>query len=191
MKTLLPAFFVLIFLTNSKAQTGGLQIGAVATFFGKQQNNYGGELIENFSIKKNISAGGGIQLLSFNAESNLYIPVFATFKLLLPANKIEYFFHIDPGYGIHNYNSSILFDGTNGSFQFDFKNTGGFYLGTGAGVRLKSKASPYINLQYSIYHFKYVATNTDLNELKEDVYTDKRFSTGITITAGIWLHANK
>ena len=191
MKYLLPFIIILIFVAESKAQTGSLQIGPVATFFGKHQNAFGGELIGNVSIQKNISAGAGIQILSFNAEPNLYIPVFATFKLLLPANKIEYFFHVDPGYGIHNYNSSIFFYGTNNSFHYDFKNTGGFYLGTGAGMRLKSKASPYINLQYTLYHLKFVTNMTDLNESKEYIYTNKLFTAGMTITAGIWLHANK
>lgn len=191
MKYIIPFSIILIFASESKAQTSGLQIGPVATFFGKHQNAFGGELIENISIQKNISVGAGIQVLSFNSEPNLYVPVFAKFKLVLPANKIEYFFHVDPGYGIHNYNYNIFYYGPTSNLQYDFKNTGGFYLGTGAGMRLKTKASPYINLQYSMYHLKFVTNMTDLNESKEYVYTDKFFTSGITITAGIWLHANK
>jgi hypothetical protein len=189
-------FFALLFAIISKAQTGSLQIGGVTSFFGhdefgKNESALGGELAANISIQKNISVGPGIQLLKFNSESNLYAPVFATFKLNLPANKVTYFFNADAGYGIHNLHTSFTDTATNGVFKLDFKNTGGFYLSTGAGVKLKGKTAPYINLRYSLYGFKFVTKDTDINQAKEYVYAQRNAARGFTIAAGIFLAERK
>jgi len=190
MRKLIP-FFILILALQSKAQTGGLQAGPVLTFLGKSEKGYGAELIANIPVEKKFSIGAGVRLMKFNSEPNLYTPVFATFKLSVAANKVIYFFNIDPGYGIHSFHNSFIYEAMNGKFQYEFKNSGGFYLGTGAGLRLKSKASPYINLQYSMYGFKYLMKAAELSLLKETGYIDHRVTTGITLTAGIWLHAKK
>lgn len=179
----------------SKAQTGNLQVGAVTTFlgndeFGKNEIGLGGELIGNISIQKNMSIGPGVQLLKFNSEDNLYVPVFATFKFNIPAKKIIYFLHADAGYGIHNSYSSFKDTADNGIFKFDFKNTGGLYFASGAGVRFKGKFAPYVNLQYSLYGFKFETRSNNLSESKEYVYTQRHTARGITITAGILLGKN-
>ena len=141
-----------------------------------------------------MTAGAGVQLLKFDFEPNLYVPVFATFQVSVPAKKIVYFFHIDPGYGIHNYHTGYLVKLQEGNFQVDFKNTGGFYLGTGAGFHLKSKASPYLNFQYSLCSLKLVTKSININDPGDPenvVFIDRGYAAGITITAGIWLHAKK
>ena len=191
MKKLLPIFFILIFTAKLKAQQSSLQAGPVLSFFGHNETGYGGELIANVSIQKILSAGAGIQVLKFEEEPSLYIPAFATFKLLLPAKKVVYFFHVDPGYGFHHNYSSGEEKSMNGDVKFEFKNTGGFYLGTGAGLHLKSKASPYINLQYSIYHLKNLIRTTEVNQSDVTTYMDNHNANSITITAGIWLHPHK
>jgi hypothetical protein len=152
MRKFVPALFILILFQKANAQTGGLQMGPVLSFFGKNEKGYGGELIANVPIQKVLSTGAGIQLLKLGTEPNLYVPVFATFKASIPTNKIIYFFHVDPGYGIHSFHNAFLIEAGNGNFQMDFKNTGGFYFGTGAGLHLKSKASHILtfNIQYII-----------------------------------------
>ncbi len=197
MQKFLPILFALIFSLNSKAQLTSIQAGPVVSFFGRDPivdqnvNNYGGELSANYSINKTISAGAGFQLLKFSNQSNLYAPVFATLKASLPSHKFVYFFHIDPGYVINDYYSSFIEKAGNGDFKFEFKNSGGFYLGTGAGIHLKSKASPYINVQYSMYHVKYLMRLTDISQSQFYDYLDKGFMRGVTITAGLWLDTKR
>jgi hypothetical protein len=200
MKKLLPILFALIFSLNSKAQLTSIQAGPVVSFFGRDPivdqnvNNYGGELIANYSINKTISAGAGFQLFKFSNQSNqsnLSARVFATLKASLASNKFVYFFHVDPGYDINHYYYSFIDKAGNGDFKFEYKHTGGFYLGTGAGVHLKTKASPYINLQYSMLRLKYLLRVTDIGQSQAYDYPDKGFMHGITITAGLWLNTRK
>ena len=101
MKKLLPVFFLLMLAAKSQSQNGAIQAGPVLTFFGKSETNYGGELIANFPIQKTLSAGAGIQLLKDNTQPNLYVPVFATFKVSVPSKKIVYFPGINPGININ------------------------------------------------------------------------------------------
>jgi len=185
MKTTLLLLALLV-AVSSQAQKASLQIGAVTSFFGHNENGYGIELAGNKSIHKNISTGIGIQFLKLNPEPNLYLPIFATFKIHIPVKKFDYFFHVDPGYGIHSYH-----DAYGGPFNLYYKNIGGFYFGTGAGLRLRSKMSPYINFQYSIYGFRDQIKFTDEGQLHETVYVDKISAKSFTITAGIWLSYKK
>jgi hypothetical protein len=194
MKTFLLSVALLITIF-SKAQTCNLQVGAVTTFLGRDvfdENEFGlgGELVANISIQKNISVGPGVQLLKFNSEDNLYAPVFAKFKLDLPAKKIAYFLHADIGYGIHNFQTSFTDTLGNGTFKTDFKNTGGLYFASGAGIKFKGKFAPYLNLQYSLYGFKFVQNVSNLSEAKDYVYNNRNTAKGITITAGIFLDRN-
>ncbi|MBV9963167.1 MAG: hypothetical protein JO072_13050 [Parafilimonas sp.] len=191
MRTFLLSVTLLITIF-CKAQTGNLQIGAVTTFLGdtelgKNEIGVGGELAANIAIQKNISVGLGAQLLKFNSEDNLYAPVFATFKLNLPAKKLVYFLHADAGYGIHSLKSSLTDTADNGVFKLDFKNTGGLYLATGAGIKLKGKFAPYINVQYALYGFKFVTKDTDINQSKEYLYSQRNTAKAVTITVGIFL----
>jgi hypothetical protein len=197
MKKLLPVLLISMYAVTSEAQLTSIQAAPVVSFFGNDVsnghdvNNYGGELIANYSIDKSISAGAGLQLLKFTDQSNLSAPLFATVKASLSSNKFVYFFHIDPGYVINNYYSSFIEKDGNGDFKLEYKHTGGFYLGTGAGVHLKSKASPYINLQYSMYQLKYLLRVTNIGTSQGEDYPDKGFMRGITITAGLWLNTKR
>ncbi len=191
MKKLLPVLLISMYGVTSEAQLTSIQAAPFVSFFDLGVNNYGGELIANYSINKTISAGAGFQLLKFSNQPNLSAPLFVTLKASLPSNKFVYFFHIDPGYVINHYYSSDILKFGNGDFKFEYKHTGGFYLGTGAGVHLKSKASPYINLQYSMYHLKYLLRVTGIGTSEVDDYPDKGFMRGITITAGLWLNTKR
>jgi hypothetical protein len=176
----------------SKAQTPNLQIGAVTSYFGRDmfsKNEFclGGEFAANIFIQKNISIGPALQLVKFNWENNLYIPVFATLKLNLPSKKINYFLHADAGYGIHNSRTGFKDTAGNGIFKFDFKNTGGLYLAGGGGIKLKGKVAPYVNLQYSLYGFKFETRSVNLTESEKYAHTERSVAAGITITAGIFI----
>lgn len=192
MKNVLFTFFILFTVASLKAQKAALQIGPVASFFGKGQNCLGGEVVANIQVQKILSVGAGFQLLKFNIESNIYAPVFTTVNLSFPTDKIVYFLHIDPGYGIYSNRTSYTTHTTNGDFQLDYKSTGGFYLSTGVGLRFKSKTSPYINLQYSMYGSRFGYKMTNLNDPDDYFSTDAPTpSRGITVTAGIWLNNRK
>jgi len=144
-------------------------------------------VVANISVQKILSVGAGFQLLKVNVEPNIYTPVFATFNLSIPLDKIVFFFHVDPGYGI--YSDHIAYTTGGGDFKFDFKTTGGFYLGTGAGIHFKSKVAPYINLQYSVYGFHLRYSMTNLNDINDDISSYEPIpARGVTITAGVWLH---
>jgi hypothetical protein len=196
MKKLLPILSILMYAVTSEAQLTSIQAGPVVSFFGrdllgKNVNNYGGELVANYSINKTISTGAGFQLLKFSNQSNLSAPVFATLKASFASNKFVYFFHVDPGYFINHYYSSSIDKAGNGDFKTEYGYTGNFYLGTGAGVHLKTKASPYINIQYSMLHMNYLLRVTDIGQSQVYDYSYKGFNRGITITAGLWLNTKK
>ena len=184
MKKLLLPFIILIAI-NLNAQNINLQAGGAASFFGHNDKEFGSEFVANIPVKQLLSIGGGIRLLRDNTEPNLYIPAFTTLRLFFPVNKIIYFLHIDPGYVFHYYHDVYYDTVSNGTFKFDFKDKGGFYLGTGAGLYFKNRMSPYINIQYSLYGLKFQTKSTDFNQSKEVTIVDKRNATGITITAGI------
>lgn len=185
------SIFILFIVSQLNAQSVGLQAGGAASFFGHNDKELGGEFIANIPVKQLLSIGGGVRLLKDNTEPNLYIPAFTTLRLSFPVNKIIYFFHIDPGYVFHYYHNVYYDTASNGAFKFEFKDKGGFYLGTGAGLYFKKRFSPYINVQYSLYGLKFQTKSTNINLSKEVTNIDKRNAAGVTITAGIWFNTKE
>jgi hypothetical protein len=174
-----------LIIINVRTQTCGLQLGGTGTFFINKGISGGGELIGNITVQKKLSIGAGIQALKFYNIQNIYAPAFETAKYFIPAKKVIYFLHMDPGYGFYTYKYVNKINDPNGAYNVNYKNTGGFYLGVGTGLCLKTAVAPYFNVQYSLYNYRYSINFKDVNYIN-------RYSLGtITFSAGIWLHTKK
>jgi len=154
---------------NVYAQTN-LQAGAVGSF--SKTNAWGAEAIYNIKVAKKFSIGPGVKVIKFTAISDLYWPLFASFKYYVPLNnRASLFINVDPGYSIYSrkaYNGSYL----------DENSHGGFYGGGGLGLMLHSKPAPYLTCQFTKYG--YLDNGSGIHNFFRSINT-------LTFTAGVFI----
>jgi len=127
--------------TNKLFSQSHLQIGAVGSL--SKTNGFGGEVIYNFQLGKNISLGPGVKAIKFTDINTLYWPLMANLKYYVPIKKAKLFANIEPGYSIFSHDWGYLGEYTKG----------GFYAGGGVGIMGVSKPAPYITAQFTKYGY--------------------------------------
>lgn len=123
--------------------------------FYKGGYNAGGAVNTGVKIGKMAGIGLGVEVLKFKDVKNPYIPVYGDFRYFFaPAKGSQVFFTAQPGYGFYNQTYSALVPLPGGGYaEQRVENKGGFYFGTGLGVRGTGKVAPIVSVRYTNYEF--------------------------------------
>lgn len=136
----------ILFLLSALASFSqtSLQLGASGVF--SKTKGFGGELVGNAQVAKNLSVGLGIKPMKFEEHSKLYIPVFGTLKYYYPLPKWKLFASLDPGYGIYPS------EDVSGGF-YNYQRDGALYLSGGFGIMGASMLAPYASIHFTKFGF--------------------------------------
>ena len=154
---LLFTFFLLFFSVALFSQRKNKQTtyASITGQFGVYKNEntlFGGSIQAGSKVDKAVGVGLGVDILKFKKINSPYIPLYLDFRFFLnPGKKTQTFFMIQPGYGLHDYNSTF----SAGPATATVSGKGGFYFGAGFGLQGRSKGTPIITFRYCSYAFDY------------------------------------
>ena len=124
----------------------------------KRDNNSLGAAV-NFGARPSqlLGAGVGFELLKFKNLLTNYVPAYADFRFyLFKKAPVETFILVQPGYGFYNHKEDFSEPSLPGEpdnpITSSIQQKGGFYFGSGLGVRLKGSFTPVITARYAHYN---------------------------------------
>ena len=138
------AFLAVASLAASAQMTSTFHVGAVGSVY-KNGNAVGGEIGAMSQIVSEFSLGGGVQVLTLEGQSGMYVPIFISLGYTIFPRLM---FHADPGYSAFS-KSNTTQSGLN-------QTRGDFFIGYG--FRYNVTKCIYAGAQYSLYQ---IATSTN------------------------------
>ncbi|MDQ6812773.1 MAG: hypothetical protein M3040_03380, partial [Bacteroidota bacterium] len=157
MRSLLFTFFLLsisfaLFAQRKNKQTTYASITGEFGLYKDESTLFGGSIQAGSKVDKAVGVGIGVDVLKFKKINSPYIPAYLDLRFFLnPAKKTQTFFMVQPGYGLHDYNSNF----SSGPATAGVTGKGGFYFGGGFGLQGRSKGSPIVTFRYCSYAFDY------------------------------------